>query len=83
MTAAFLVIYLYPLFDLAIYSLTLFLGTKVENHIKNFFSMIHFLLIGYGVGMVLNTGYTEVEFYYLLAYFIFRNVFVNYIMRRW
>lgn len=60
MTAAFLIIYLYPLFDLAFYSLTLFLGTKVEDHLKGFFSMIHFLMIGYGIGMVLNTGYTEV-----------------------
>lgn len=23
------------------------------------------------------------EFYYLIAYFIFRNIFVNYVMRRW
>lgn len=29
MTTAFLIIYLYPFFDLAIYSLTLYLGTKV------------------------------------------------------
>jgi hypothetical protein len=41
------------------------------------------MLVGYGAAMVLLVGYTEVEFYYLLAYFIFRNVFVNHIMRRW
>ena len=45
--------------------------------------MIHFLMVGYGAGMILLVGYTEVEFYYLIAYFIFRNVFVNHIMRRW
>ena len=33
--------------------------------------------------MIMLTGYTEVEFYYLIAYFIFRNIFVNYIMRQW
>ena len=45
--------------------------------------MIHFMMIGYGAGMIMLVGYTEVEFYYLIAYFIFRNVFVNHIMRRW
>lgn len=28
-------------------------------------------------------GYTEVEFYYLCAYLIFRNVFTNWVMWRW
>lgn len=82
-TAVFLVIYIYPGFDLIIYSLCLGLGTKLEPSLKGGFSMIHFLMIGYGAGMVLNCGYTEVEFYYLIGYFIFRNVFVNHIMRRW
>lgn len=82
-SARFLVIYLYPLFDLLIYAITLFLGTKVEDNVKGFFSVIHYFLIGYGVGYVLLCGYTEVEFYYLIGYFIFRNVFVNHVMRKW
>jgi hypothetical protein len=83
MSAVFLLIYLYPAFDLLLYSLTLYLGTKVENNVKGLLSVIHFFLLGYGVGTVLIVGYTEVEFYYLLGYFIFRNVFVNYVMRGW
>ena len=79
----FLMFYTYPLWDLGFYSLTLFLGTKVDEEFKPFFSSLHFLLLGYGIGFTLLVGYTEVEFYYLLAYFIFRNIFVNYVMRRW
>lgn len=79
----FLIVYAYPLFDILFYALTLFLGTKVENSVKSFFAIIHFLMIGYGVGMILIVGYTEVEFYYLIGYFIFRNIFVNWIMRNW
>ena len=81
--AVFLIIYSYPAIDLLFYAGTLALGCKMDNWVKGFFSTIHFLLLGYGVGMILIVGYTEVEFYYLLAYFIFRNIFVNYIMRHW
>jgi len=83
MSAIFLVIYAYPAIDLLIYSLVLLLGNKVEDSVKGLFSAIHFMLIGYGAGMILIVGYTEVEFYYLIGYFIFRNVFVNHIMRKW
>ena len=82
-SALFLVFYLYPLFDLLIYSLVLGLGSKIEDNVKGFFSAIHFLMVGYGAGLIMLVGYTEVEFYYLIGYFIFRNVFVNHIMRRW
>ena len=82
-TQLFLIFYIYPAFDLLIYILVLLLGWKVEDGVKGFHSMIHFLMIGYGAGMIMLVGYTEVEFYYIIAYFIFRNVFVNHIMRRW
>lgn len=81
--AVFLIIYGYPVFDLLFYAGTLALGCKIDNWLKGFFSTIHFLLWGYGIGMILLVGYTEVEFYYLIAYFMFRNIFVNYIMRHW
>ena len=82
-TVLFMIFYIYPAFDLLIFSITLLLGNKVEPNVKGFFSMLHFLMIGYAAGMIMLVGYTEVEFYYLIGYFIFRNVFVNYIMRRW
>ena len=28
-------------------------------------------------------GYTEVEFYYLISYLIFRNIFSNWVMWKW
>lgn len=83
MSAVFLVIYLYPLFDLLLYSISLFFGSYMYNDIKDFFGSLHYFMLGYGVGMILLVGYTEVEFYYLLSYFIFRNIFVNWIMRKW
>lgn len=60
MSSVFLVIYGYPVVDLILYALTLYLGNKVEDYLKNFFATIHFLMIGYGVGMILIVGYTEV-----------------------
>ena len=83
LSAYFLIFYTYPAWDLILYSLTLFLGTKVDDDVKPFFSTIHYFLLGYAVGITMLIGYTEVEFYYLLAYFIFRNIFVNHVMRRW
>lgn len=59
-SAIFLIIYGYPAVDAILYSLTLFLGNKMDSWIKEFFSTIHFLLLGYGVGMILLVGYTEV-----------------------
>jgi hypothetical protein len=41
------------------------------------------LLIGYEIGFILLIGYTEVEFYYLLSYLIFRNIFTNWVMWKW
>jgi hypothetical protein len=58
--AAFLVFYLYPFIDLIIYSLMLILGNYVEDRVKNFYGVIHFILLGYGVGLTLLVGYTEV-----------------------
>jgi hypothetical protein len=59
-SAVFLLIYGYPVIDALLYSLTLLLGNKMDIWIKEFFSTIHFLLLGYGVGMILLVGYTEV-----------------------
>ena len=59
-TVAFLVFYLYPAFDLLFYSVFLILRTKVENDVKGFFSVIHYFMVGYGAGMIMIVGYTEV-----------------------
>ncbi len=56
----FLIMYSYPAIDLLLYSLTLGLGSKMDDWVKGFFSSIHYLLLGYGVGMIMLAGYTEV-----------------------
>lgn len=81
--AAFLTFYAYPFIDLIMYALILLMGNYVSEHVRTFYSQIHYLLIGYEVGFILLIGYTEVEFYYLLAYLIFRNIFTNWVMWRW
>jgi len=58
MTVLYMVFYIYPAFDLLLYSLTLFLGNKVEWQVKGLQSAIHYMLVGYGAGMVLLVGYT-------------------------
>lgn len=58
--AAFLIFYSYPIIDLAFYASTLALGHMMERWVKSFFSQIHFYILGYGVGMILLVGYTEV-----------------------
>ena len=78
--ALFLWFYLYPLLDLALFSMLLGGNYFLPPEIKLFTEILHFQLVGYGVGMILLVGYTEVEFYYILGYFIFRNIFVNWVL---
>lgn len=54
----FLIMYSYPAIDLLLYCLTLGVGSKMDDWVKGFFGSIHYLLLGYGVGMVMLAGYT-------------------------
>lgn len=81
--APFLQIYLFPLFDLAIYILFLLMNAHISKLATKFLSYVNFFMLGYFVGMTVLVGITEVEFYYLLAYLFFRNFFVNWVMWRW
>lgn len=65
------------------YALILFLGSFTSKEVRAFHSQIHMLLVGYEVGFILLIGYTEVEFYYLISYLIFRNIFSNWVMWKW
>ena len=79
----FLTFYAYPLIDLVMYALILFMGSLTSKEVRTFYSQIHNLLIGYEVGFILLVGYMEVEFYYLISYLIFRNIFANWVMWNW
>lgn len=81
--SAYVQIYLFPLWDLLLYSFLLLLNAKSPLQAKPFLSTIQYLIQGYLVGMILLVGVTEVEFYYIVAYMLFRNFFSNWVMWRW
>lgn len=81
--AIFLTFYGYPFVDLIMYGIVLFMGSYTSREVRTFYSQIHYLLIGYEVGFILLIGYTEVEFYYLISYLVFRNIFSNWVMWKW
>ena len=53
-------IYLFLLWDLLVYSLLLVVNNFIPQVAKPFTAIIHFLLLGYFVGMTLLVGVTEV-----------------------
>ena len=58
--AIYLIFYGYPVIDLCFYAATLGLGSLISKWIKGLYSQIHYYILGYGVGMILLVGYTEV-----------------------
>lgn len=77
-------IYGYPVLDVIFYAVLLFLNSSARMvYAKQFLAFIHFFLLGYLCGIILLASVTEVEFYYLLGYVIFRNFFVNWVMWKW
>lgn len=80
-TAVFIQVYIFPLIDLIGYSLLIMITILCTHRARKFIEIIYFLNSGYAVGNILLTGYTEVEFYYLIGYFIFRNIVSNWIFQ--
>jgi hypothetical protein len=54
----FLTFYSFPIIDLIMYALILFMGKYISNEVKTFYERIHYLLIGYEVGFIILIGYT-------------------------
>lgn len=81
--ASLLQIYMFPIFDLILYSILLYGNSKIDEKAKLFTSVFHFLQLGYLVGTCLLVGIAEVEFYYLLSYIGLRNLFTNRLMESW
>ncbi len=52
--------YLYPLVDTFLLGFYIIATNLVDITLKQFMSQIHFLLLGYRVGITLLVGYTEV-----------------------
>lgn len=76
-------VYLFPLWDLLLYAFYLTMNAHITKLSQKFLSYVNFLMLGYFAGITMLIGITEVEFYYLLAYLLFRNFFVNWVMWRW
>lgn len=74
---------MFPVFDLILYSIFLAMNYKIWNEAKPFVSYINFMMLGYFAGINMLVGITEVEFYYLVAYLLFRNFFTNWVMWKW
>jgi hypothetical protein len=53
-----MIFYLFPIFDLLMYALLLYMGTKTSKYVKIFCQQLHFLTLGYAVGMIMLCGYT-------------------------
>jgi hypothetical protein len=80
-TAVFVQVYIFPLIDLLSYSLLIGVTVLCSHRARKFIEIIYFLNSGYALGNILLTGYTEVEFYYLIGYFILRNISSNWILQ--
>ena len=77
-------IYGYPVLDALLYGLLLVMNSSVTMaYAKPFLAFIQFYLLGYLCGITMLASVTEVEFYYLLAYILFRNFFTNWVMWKW
>jgi hypothetical protein len=80
-TAVFVQVYIFPLVDLLGYCLLIIVTLMCSKRAYKFIEVIYFLNSGYALGNILLTGYTEVEFYYLVGYFILRNIVTNWILQ--
>lgn len=74
--------YVFPLIDTVLYALLLGLNSLTSPNTHEFNSQIHSLLQGYRVGIILLIGYYEVEFYYILIFFMLRNLFIGYVVEQ-
>lgn len=79
----YLLIYGYPVLDALLYSGLLLINSRRLETAQPMLSFVQFFLVGYLAGITLLASVTEVEFYYLVAYALFRNVFTNWVMYRW
>jgi hypothetical protein len=79
----YLMIYGYPVIDLLLYTILLLCNAKGPVSAKPMLSFVQFMLLGYFCGIAMQASITEVEFYYLCAYMLFRNFFTNWVMYKW
>lgn len=79
----YLMIYGYPVLDILFYIGLLLLNAKCPQICKPLLSFVQFFLLGYFCGITMLTSVTQVQFYYLCGYMLFRNFFANWVMWKW
>jgi hypothetical protein len=80
----YIMIYGYPILDIIFYVLLLVMNARDNMKLaKPLLAFIQFFILGYLAGITLLASVTEVEFYYLVGYMLFRNFFTNWVMYRW
>lgn len=57
-SSLFMIVYIFPFFDLLMFAYLLYTGTKLSKHVKIFHQQLHFLALGYAVGNIMLCGYT-------------------------
>ena len=80
--AAYIIVYIFPVIDMIFYSLIILASYLSEPHLVKFIKMFHFLNTGYAVGHVVLFSPEDVEFYFLVGYFVVRNLSFNWIHQR-
>jgi hypothetical protein len=80
--AAYIIVYIFPAIDMIFYSLIIIASYVCDSHVLKFIKMFQFLNTGYAVGHLVLFSPEDVEFYFLVGYFVVRNLSFNWIHQR-
>ena len=80
--APFIIVHIFPVIDIIFYSLIIVITYYCDPHAIKFIKMLQFLNAGYAIGHVILFSPGDVEFYYLVTYFVIRNFSFNWIVQR-
>ncbi len=80
--APFIIVHIFPFIDLIFYTSIILITYYTDHHVIKFTKMLQFLNTGYAVGHVILFSPEDVEFYYLVVYFVVRNFIFNWILQR-
>jgi hypothetical protein len=80
--APYIIVHIFPIIDLIFYSLIILITYYSEHRTIKFVKMLYFLNTGYAIGHVILFSPEDVEFYYLVVYFVIRNFVFNWILQK-
>jgi hypothetical protein len=80
--APYLIVHIFPLIDGLFFGLIILITYWSKPHVGKFIKMFHFLNIGYIVGHLILFSPDEIEFWFLVIYFMMRNFITNWILKK-